>query len=227
MKNNENLFRGKYRIDTVRADWWEYCEGMYHIIICTAGREHYFGEISCHNGENEMRLTEIGKFVDDEIPKIMDHYWYAYVPVWTVMPDHIHLIIMIDVRGRDDGIVETCRDTSLQSHRDTSLQSHRDTSLQSHRDTSLQSHRDTSLHPAAPKTGSLGLIIGRFKQAITMYARAHQIPFKWQSRFYDVILFDQIDFDRTRKYIENNVANWHHDRENHLPDNPDKMENES
>ena len=193
MENNETLYRGKYRIDTVRAKWWEYYEGMYHIIICTAGREHYFGEISCHNGENEMHLTEIGKFVDDEIPKIMDHYWYAYVPVWTVMPDHIHLIVMIDVRGRDN--VETCGP-----------------------------HVSTL---SAPKTGSVSLVINQFKRAITMYARAHQIPFKWQSRFYDVILFDQIDFDRTRKYIENNVANWHHDRENHLPDNPDKMENES
>ena len=60
----------------------------------------------------------------------------------------------------------------------------------------------------APKRGSLGLIIGRFKGAVKKYANENHIPFQWQTRFYDSIIFDQDGFERVRHYIENNVANW-------------------
>ena len=59
-----------------------------------------------------------------------------------------------------------------------------------------------------PKRGSLGLIIGRFKGAVTQYANNNHIPFKWQPRFYDSIIFDQDGFERVWHYIENNVNNW-------------------
>ena len=60
----------------------------------------------------------------------------------------------------------------------------------------------------APKRGSLGLIIGRFKGAIKQYANTHHIPFAWQPRYHDSMIKNQIGFDRVRKYIENNIANW-------------------
>lgn len=39
-------FPDKYRIPSARAAWWDYAQnGMYFVTICTAHREHYFGEI--------------------------------------------------------------------------------------------------------------------------------------------------------------------------------------
>ena len=103
MPFDPNLYQEKYRIPSARAEWWEYCEGIYFITIVTKWRRHYFGEIKRdpETRRNQMHLSPLGKFVDDEIPKITDHHPYAYIPSWVVMPNHIHLIVMIDVRGRD------------------------------------------------------------------------------------------------------------------------------
>ena len=102
MPFDPDLYHEKYRIPSSRADWWEYCEGIYFITIVVKNRQHAFGEINRNpkTGDNQMHLSKLGQFVDNEIPKIMEHYPYAYIPTWVVMPDHIHLIIMIDVRGR-------------------------------------------------------------------------------------------------------------------------------
>ena len=103
MPFDPNLYQEKYRIPSARAEWWEYCEGIYFITIVTKWRRHYFGEIKRdpETRRNQMHLSPLGKFVDDEIPKITDHHPYAYIPSWVVMPNHIHFIVMIDVRGRD------------------------------------------------------------------------------------------------------------------------------
>ena len=103
MPFDPNLYQEKYRIPSARAEWWEYYEGIYFITIVTKWRRHYFGEITRdpETRRNQMHLSPLGIFVDDEIPKITDHHPYAYIPSWVVMPNHIHLIVMIDVRGRD------------------------------------------------------------------------------------------------------------------------------
>ncbi|MBQ1265854.1 MAG: hypothetical protein IIY06_03685, partial [Proteobacteria bacterium] len=98
MPFDPNLYHEKYRIPSSRADWWEYCEGIYFITIVVKNRQYAFGEINQNpkTGDNQMHLSKLGQFVDNEIPKIMNHYPYAYIPTWVVMPDHIHMVIMID-----------------------------------------------------------------------------------------------------------------------------------
>ncbi|MBR6490715.1 MAG: hypothetical protein IKT02_00105 [Bacteroidales bacterium] len=41
----DDLFQNRYRIQTARAKWHGYDGGIYFVTLCTAGREHYFGEI--------------------------------------------------------------------------------------------------------------------------------------------------------------------------------------
>ena len=39
-------FGGKYRIQSARAQWWDYANnGMYFVTICTQHRKHFFGDI--------------------------------------------------------------------------------------------------------------------------------------------------------------------------------------
>jgi len=84
-------FQNKYRIGTKRASWHDYNSGEYFITICTKDRKHYFGEII--NGE--MQLSMIGKYIDECIQKISEHNQYAQIPEYVIMPDHIHLIVII------------------------------------------------------------------------------------------------------------------------------------
>ena len=77
---------------TVRAKWHDYNGGEYFITICTKDREHFFGTIT--NGETH--LSEIGSFVKTQIENVQSHYPYADIPLYVIMPNHLHLIIRID-----------------------------------------------------------------------------------------------------------------------------------
>jgi hypothetical protein len=58
-------FQNKYRILSARAEWWNYgWNAAYFITICTAHREHYFGEIINPNDDtnaNDDANVETGQ----------------------------------------------------------------------------------------------------------------------------------------------------------------------
>ena len=103
----DEMFMNKYRIASARAQWHDYNGGEYFVTICTHGREHYFGEIS----GGQMNLSEIGNYANAVIQKIPTHNHYAEIPLYVIMPNHIHLIVIID--GGNGVTVpwrENCRD---------------------------------------------------------------------------------------------------------------------
>lgn len=85
---NENF---KYR-KSPRASFHNYSGGIYLITICTNNKIHYFGEIT--NGK--MQLSDIGIFAQKALDDLHTHYKYAQVPLFVVMPNHVHIIICID-----------------------------------------------------------------------------------------------------------------------------------
>ena len=89
---SDNKFKGTYRIPSARAQWHDYEGGEYFVTICTQNREHFFGEIV--NGE--MRLSEVGKMAEKCIQEVHNHFSNADVPLYVVMPNHVHIIIIID-----------------------------------------------------------------------------------------------------------------------------------
>ena len=89
-------FKNKYRTSSARAAWHDYTGGIYFVTICTKNREHYFGEITYdQNHEALMNLTDIGKNTDEHIRDISTHYPYAEIPLWVVMPNHLHCLVII------------------------------------------------------------------------------------------------------------------------------------
>lgn len=92
--------------------------GLYFITVCAKNRIHYFSEITenpCVMGnvsdvpkisENpcvgeaalglpNVRLTDIGKIVNNNIVKINDIYKHVSVEKYVIMPDHIHMILFV------------------------------------------------------------------------------------------------------------------------------------
>ncbi|MBO7652922.1 MAG: hypothetical protein J6S84_09480, partial [Bacteroidales bacterium] len=55
---------------------------------------------------------------------------------------------------------------------------------------------------------NLASVIRGFKIGVTKFARQNNIPFLWQSRYYDRIIRDSVGMKRIAEYIENNVAEW-------------------
>src|SRR6056297_3902887 len=59
---------------------------------------------------------------------------------------------------------------------------------------------------------SLASIVGSYKSAVTKHIRRLGFDFNWQPRFYDHIILDKTSYLRISQYIDNNPANWNHDK---------------
>lgn len=186
--SEHDKFLGKYRKQSARAMWHDYDGGLYFVTICTKDRVHYFGEIS----ENEMHLTEVGQYVVEQIRNVQVHYNYAKIPLWVVMPNHLHAIVIIDgdnipykrrvVKTLDGFMVESRRATTLQQRGIANMQ------------------------------GWLSVVVGGIKSAVTKFANERGIPFAWQTRFHDRIVRDTCEMNQIADYIENNVQKWEMDK---------------
>ena len=194
---SDDKFQDKYRINTARAWWHDYDGGAYFITICTKGREHYFGEIE----DGKMVLSEIGDYSRQCIEQITQHNPYAEIPLYVIMPNHLHLIVFI---------VETVHAPSPKNHPfKDNLETVHAPSLQHSR--WKNDNVDKEMQFISKKKHRLAVTIGSLKSAITHFANQNAIDFAWQPRFHDRIIRDQPEMNRIATYIENNVANWKDD----------------
>ena len=77
--------------------------GAYFLTICTKDRIALFGEIvGAATCRPYIALTEQGKILDEAILTIADIYDCVSAPEYVIMPNHVHLIIVIaaDNSGR-------------------------------------------------------------------------------------------------------------------------------
>ena len=89
----------------IRAEFHDYSGGNYFITICTRDKKHYFGRIY----DEKMFFSKIGKFADDAMRNLATHYSYVEVPLYVVMPNHIHAIICIREKADAPGCIPTIR----------------------------------------------------------------------------------------------------------------------
>ena len=87
----DELFQNKYRIRSARATWCNYNEGIYFVTICTKDKCHYFGEIV----DEEMTYSSVGKRAVECVAEISDYYPQVVVAGSVVMPNHVHLVLII------------------------------------------------------------------------------------------------------------------------------------
>ena len=86
---DDEKFRNQYRIPSARATWHNYNGGTYFVTICTQNREQHFGKIVYdQNDEAQMDYTEMGQYANEQFKTIPDHYPYAEIQLWVVMPNH-------------------------------------------------------------------------------------------------------------------------------------------
>lgn len=193
---SEDKFKDKYRIDTARAWWHDYNGGAYFITICTKDREHYFGEIE----DGEMVLSEIGEITRQCIEQIPQHNPYAEIPLYVIMPNHLHLIVFI---------VETVHAPSPKKPLNDNPETVHAPSLQPNR--WKNDIVDEEMQFISKQKNRLSVAIGSLKSAVTHFANQTPDYFAWQPRFYDRIIRDQPEMNRIATYIQNNVVNWKED----------------
>jgi len=204
-------FQNKYCIPSARANWHDYKGGVYFVTICTKNREHYFGEI-CPGPQ--MQLSPIGQYVYNQFINVKTHYPYAKIPLFVIMPDHIHAIVTIDGENEigGNGVHTQCRDVARNVCNENIARRCGDVARIC-RDVArnVSTGVNTQMANISPRKNSLAVVIRGVKSSITKFANEKKIPFAWQTRFHDRIIRNQAELDRISDYIEKNVVNWHDD----------------
>lgn len=198
-------FQNRYRISSARAQWHDYNEGFYFITICTAHHNHFFGEVR----DGDMHLNQLGMKAHENLQHLTDHYPYANIDVFQVMPNHVHLIVCIDI---EQNVVQ-CDDCRDVARRVSTRATYATYATYETRETGNTPKSD-KMRDIANKRGLLSVAMGGFKSAITRYANDHNIPFGWQTRFHDHIIRDADEYERIALYIENNPKSWKQDKFN-------------
>lgn len=190
---NNRLFRNKYRIASARSPWWDYRNSApYFVTGCTRNRKHLFGEIE--NGK--MHLNDIGTCAWDCWFQIPEHFPFAELINFVVMPNHIHRLLYLynELLPSNVVVVETLHAMSLQPPQPASPQ------------------KNEKMANISPKQGLLSTVIRSYKSAVTNYANHNNLQAGWQKRFYDHIVRNDEEYQRIFDYISNNPKNWKSDK---------------
>jgi len=197
---NNNKFQGKYRIDSIRLNDFDYSKnGAYFVTICTRNNEYIWGNVN----DQLMNMTRQGEIVKECWLALPLHYCNCTLDEFIVMPNHVHGVVIIN-----NDIIET-------SFKQDNIVA--ETGLKP--DTVVV---ETGLKPVSTvgrvaKPYSLSEIIRGFKtfsaRKVNEYQNTRGKPF-WQERFYDRIVRNEEELNRIRRYIVENPLKWELEKNN-------------
>jgi REP element-mobilizing transposase RayT len=138
-------------------------------------------------------------FDGSELRQIAEKCWLAIpdfnpgveLDEWVVMPNHVHGIVVL---AGGQGVFSNAPTPS-----------------------DAPTTRDVSnrFSVMSPQRGTLGLVIRKFKSAVTGNCRGiKRFDFAWQGNYYDHIIRNERELNAIREYIVNNPAKWALDRDN-------------
>ena len=91
------------RHKNIRMDMWDYTNpALYMVKICTQDRIYRFGEIDANNN---VVLTLAGKMIAQEIDALSDKFSNVDVDYTMIMPNHVHMLIGINLDAREQNPV--------------------------------------------------------------------------------------------------------------------------
>ncbi|WPP48358.1 transposase [Catalinimonas niigatensis] len=164
--------------------------GEYFITICTRDRQHYFGHIQ----EGIMHLSEAGSIAKDNLLMIPKQFQNAVVDTWVVMPNHVHMILIIE------GGNVNCR--NVINHVPTIY---------------VPTKSGIPNNPMELPVDTIGKMMRWYKGKVSYQCRKEGHTFFWQSRFHDHIIRDDQSLEKIRRYIQHNPLQWKEDRFNPEP----------
>ena len=89
-----------------RLNNYDYSQnGCYFVTIGTHNKIHIFGKIS----EDFILLNNFGEIAKLELFRIPSHFPFVSLDNYVIMPNHVHVIVVIDRHFEDHGISERSR----------------------------------------------------------------------------------------------------------------------
>lgn len=152
--------------------------------------EHFFGEVI--NGE--MILNETGLLAQKYWHEISDRWPFLEYGNFTVMPNHIYGILIIDRNATMGGYAETRLIASL--------------SNPPKKNGGFAGNKNLMLNE------TISRMIRWYKGRSTFEMCKINPGFDWQTRFHDHIIRDAASIDRIQNYIAANPSHWKNDKFN-------------
>jgi REP element-mobilizing transposase RayT len=177
-----------------------------------------------------MQLSEYGEIVENEILKMPEYNNRTRLDEWTIMPNHIHLLIeltnektdnTVDVDWNDNvddgnGNVEKIHEFSLPTSQPTSQPTPQPTNKNpwwhnhDYKPTidEIKQYRKQRRKMIIPK------IIGKLQMQTSKQINIlRNTPGQknWQPNYHDHIVRDDASYQRIKNYIKNNPRNWKDD----------------
>lgn len=185
---------------SIRLKGYDYSQaGAYFITICTHNRECLFGEII----DGQMHLNEIGKIVESEWLKTAEIRDEVELDAFTVMPNHVHGIIVITGNaGTTEPVGAHGGAPNVNMIAD---------------DWGSDTVGADGRPPLRRQPKSLGSIIAGFKSTATKQINEiRRIPGApvWQRNYYEHIIRNEKALYRIQRYIIENPQQWLYDQEN-------------
>jgi REP element-mobilizing transposase RayT len=185
---------------SIRLKEYDYSQaGLYFITICTQNRECLFGKII----DGKIQLSPLGIIADVLWHEIKNHVNNVDLGEFTVIPNHIHGIIMLGCEGNGDdevgiGIVVGARH-ALPLHTERSA----------HTEQQIQSRFQNQ------GKNTLSSILGSYKSAMSKHAHRLGFAFAWQRNYYEHIIRDKQSYQNISCYIIHNPEKWQDDKFHH------------
>ncbi|MFH1522337.1 MAG: transposase [Patescibacteria group bacterium] len=186
-------------------------EGFYFVTICTKNREMFFGNVKGQYRDKYIKdayleLSEIGKIAEKFWLKIPNHFSFAGLDKYIIMPNHVHGIIQIkQTPCRKRRNEPRSRDQNKNENKNEKRNEELPRSY---------AGKYPRMSEISPKAGSVSVIIGSFK-SITKKIINKNYPnsrFSWQPRFHDRIIRNNDELNRIRQYIIDNPIKLAMDR---------------
>mgnify|MGYP001565295913 CR=1 FL=1 len=138
-----------------------------------------------------IHLSKTGEIAKECLLDIPTHFSFVDVDEFVVMPNHVHMIIIITKSN-----VETLHATSLPEGRQR-----------------MYMGPNKRLSTISPQKYTLSSIIRSYKSAVSRQANniSNTENFYWQSRFHDRVIRNEKELNSIRQYIIDNPKNWEKD----------------
>ena len=188
---------------------WDYSrKGNYSITINTNEKGNVFGKIS----DGKMNLNQFGEIANRYIRTIPNHFPHVKLCAHIVMPDHVH--ILLEIYKHAKGKTQQCCVSEVNGispkndgKRSNIYSETEHCSASPSNDTYSIKKQGTFYHH---KPGSIPVIIRSYKSICSreIHKLAKGKHFKWQTSFYDQVIFDEQYLQNTIHYILTNPQTY-------------------
>jgi putative transposase len=176
---------------SIRLKGYDYGEpGAYFITLVTWHRDCLFGEVQ----DGKMLKNQFGRLAENEWTRLSTRFTHVLVDAFIVMPDHLHGILVITEKDRDNIRLEDQTSPGNPSITEGG-----------------------SSRLVGPAPGELGTIVGAYKSATARLINGiRRTPGGrvWQRNYYEHIIRNEQEWERIRAYILANPINYKDDQEN-------------